>query len=93
MEREGCTSGPGDSYEERTHPQLGASGNGELEKAVKCSTGARRRGGRVSLYEEPKGEEPGEWQDTEMSHRREERGIMGLGNCVGNYKLNLIEKE
>lgn len=48
-----------------TRPQLGASGNGELEKAVKCSTGARRRGGRLRLYEEPKGEEPGERQDTE----------------------------
>lgn len=49
-----------------TRPQLGASGNGELEKAVKHSTGARRRGGTLRLYEQPRGEEPGERQDIEI---------------------------
>lgn len=43
-----------------TCPHLGALGNKELEKAVKWSTVARRRSGRLGLYENPKGEGPGE---------------------------------
>lgn len=49
-----------------TCPQLGALGNGELERAVKCSTAAQRRGGRLRLYQTLKDEEPGEQQDTEI---------------------------
>lgn len=60
MERGLSSSGPG------ACPLLDASGNGELEKAVKCSTGARRRGVKLRLHEEPKGEEPGEQQNTEI---------------------------
>ena len=66
MYGEESTSGPGECYEERNCPQLGASGNGELERAVKCSTETRRRDERLKLCEEPKVEEPGEQQDTEI---------------------------
>lgn len=47
---------------------------------MKCSTGARRRGRRLRLYE---GEEPGEQQDTEIHATEGKREII----CPGNSRL------
>lgn len=66
MERKKPTSGPGTRVKRGTHPQLDASGNGELEKTVKFGTGARRRGGMLRLCKEPNGEEPVDQKDTEI---------------------------